>query len=628
MLSKLYLVTDRIGLTPASGEIVCFGDVNNDRYTDLFLLVNSSYLTVYLWEHANYSFAPSMAYIVDDNITTAAAGDFNYDGMLDVLVTGSSGGIPYLHLYIAQNSSNPTAQNIYTQAPLSLTPGALDQPLVLDANGDLKLDVLAISYETQQRVFWINDGTGQSFSQFNLTSTLPPSLVNSNAFADMDGDCKADLIISTLDQNGLPVVQIYINSPADPTLNFITPTMTLPSQAGMGQLTIADFDGDGTNDLLFPVYSTNTIHVVYNIQMPLCSSSLFNENNNGACRDPTSSAGLCVADPQFSISSLTATTNQQNHVVIPLSGVNAHLAPQTATVPLTVRYGDYNFDGYPDLLVPVVTSGGAYMVQLWENIPCTEDLCGNDATEANHRTFQFVNDDTTSALGNITNAYAATFIDLDEDGSLDILVLVDSALNGTKPGHKTIAALYNNIYVDAYFLKTLGLNGVCVSWCEGGVSFPDPKPYGVNYPGGTFKFVVTDLVGTPRSAIGSQLTQSSYLALQTPYILFGLGRTNNYIDELFYGTTYQIDTTTSYATFIGVIPNSQIVIVPEPAAVPSEWQIELYINPSVFTLWVIVAVLATLVLLFGAIMFFRRREKIEDENEKKEMAHLFSFGAL
>ena len=31
MLSKLYLVTDRIGLTPATGEIVCFGDVNNDR---------------------------------------------------------------------------------------------------------------------------------------------------------------------------------------------------------------------------------------------------------------------------------------------------------------------------------------------------------------------------------------------------------------------------------------------------------------------------------------------------------------------------------------------------------------------------------------------------------------------
>jgi len=215
--------------------------------------------------------------------------------------------------------------------------------------------------------------------------------VNSNAFADMDGDCKADLIVSTLDQNGLPVVEIYINSPADSTLNFIQPTMSLPSQPGMGQLTIADYgknsphqmlfysilanqfpiDGDGTNDLLFPVYNTNTIHIVYNIQMPLCSSSLFNENEDGSCRDPTSSAGLCVADPQFNISSLTATTNQQHHVIVPLNTVNAQLAPQTATVPLTVRYGDYNFDGYPDLLVPVINNGGAYIIQLWENIPCT-----------------------------------------------------------------------------------------------------------------------------------------------------------------------------------------------------------------------------------------------------------------
>ena len=81
--------------------------------------MNSSYLTVYLWEHANYSFAPSMAYIVDNNITTAAAGDFNYDGLLDVLVTGSSGGIPYLHLYIAQNSSNPTTQSKQKDVELS-----------------------------------------------------------------------------------------------------------------------------------------------------------------------------------------------------------------------------------------------------------------------------------------------------------------------------------------------------------------------------------------------------------------------------------------------------------------------------------------------------------------------------
>ena len=35
----------------------------------------------------------------------------------------------------------------------------------------------------------------------------------------------------------------------------------------------------------------------------------------------------------------------------------------------------------------------------------------------------------------------------------------------------------------------------------------------------------------------SQLSQSSYLSLQTPYCLIGLGRTNNYVEEMFAGVS-------------------------------------------------------------------------------------------
>jgi len=37
--------------------------------------------------------------------------------------------------------------------------------------------------------------------------------------------------------------------------------------------------------------------------------------------------------------------------------------------------------------------------------------------------------------------------------------------------------------------------------------------------------------------IVAQLSQSNYNALQTPYCLFGLGRTNSYIEELFVGVS-------------------------------------------------------------------------------------------
>ena len=51
------------------------------------------------------------------------------------------------------------------------------------------------------------------------------------------------------------------------------------------------------------------------------------------------------------------------------------------------------------------------------------------------------------------------------------------------------------------------------------------------------KFTVTDLGGTKRMRQGGQLYQSSYLPLQTPYTIFGLGRTSNYIEDFAYGIT-------------------------------------------------------------------------------------------
>jgi integrin alpha FG-GAP repeat containing protein 1 len=112
------------------------------------------------------------------------------------------------------------------------------------------------------------------------------------------------------------------------------------------------------------------------------------------------------------------------------------------------------------------------------------------------------------------------------------------------------------------------LNGVCPSWCSG-VKFPDPKPYGVNLPGGTFKFTLNDLSGTAHVAQGVQLQQSGYLALQTPYVMFGLGRTSNYIEEIFMGVPIS-NGKEHYNSWICIIPNSQVIGFPYPPSSPAE----------------------------------------------------------
>ncbi len=104
-----------------------------------------------------------------------------------------------------------------------------------------------------------------------------------------------------------------------------------------------------------------------------------------------------------------------------------------------------------------------------------------------------------------------------------------------------------------------------------------------------------DSVPHYESSVG-QLPQTSYHALQTPYAFFGLGRTNNYIENLFVGSTK-----TQKHHFInmeGVIPNSKVVISPPVGdQYPSDWKKELYLRPGEWIPLVsLTVVIATLVL--------------------------------
>ena len=168
---------------------------------------------------------------------------------------------------------------------------------------------------------------------------------------------------------------------------------------------------------------------------------------------------------------------------------------------------------------------------------------------------------------------------------------------------------------------------------------------------------------------GGQLYQSSYLPLQTPYTIFGLGRTSNYIEDFAYGITsnevgvvlggliflnnQHQQQEVHYNHWICIIPNSQLVAIPFKPKNPSEyallapflhlsvfsllafflppppsWQLELYISPSDLTLWVILGIFTSLFVLGITVALLQWREKQQDEKEKQENAHIFSFSAL
>jgi len=155
-----------------------------------------------------------------------------------------------------------------------------------------------------------------------------------------------------------------------------------------------------------------------------------------------------------------------------------------------------------------------------------------------------------------------------------------------------------------------------------------------------------DTSGRRSAAQVPQLPQTSYQALNTPYAFFGLGRTNNYIENLFAGAARN-----RVAALEMVIPNSKLVINPGPTS--DEWHKELYLRPGQWIPWVGVIVLGTMFALSGVVLVLHLNEKVryltailnglhfvlllnffffylqrEDELERRRVSHHINFDAL
>lgn len=142
-------------------------------------------------------------------------------------------------------------------------------------------------------------------------------------------------------------------------------------------------------------------------------------------------------------------------------------------------------------------------------------------------------------------------------------------------------------------------------------------------------------------AVG-QLPQTSYHSLQTPYSFFGLGRTNNYIENLFVGST--MHTRQHFISMEGVIPNSKVVILPS-AKEGEAWKRELFLRPGEWIPWVTLTVVVGTILLAVIVFVLHLNEKVrssfgschhvdhlrlqrEDELEKRRASHHINFDAL
>lgn len=501
---------------------------------------------------------------VTGKVEAVIPGDFNYDGSLDILVTFTNQAQKYMQLFL-QSANSFSGQNPI-EIPLD------SQPAALDLDGDLRLEILN-SQNSEISVYKYNNTlveTGKlseyasneskdclSFSQF--TFSYPHSV----GFVDLNKDCLSDLFM-TVEYSGQTYFEIWLNA-KDGTYCKV---QSDPAPSGTRQVSFVDFDRNGVEDIVFAVCDgqdcseKNEIHIVYN----------FNKVSNDC--------SFSFSDlSSFELKDLSLTENSKYKTIVKLDDKFY----DDADFPVMVRFGDLNLDGYPDALVTLTNNSESY-VQYLRNSECSHCTAGR-------RTLKIDSEGDMSKLQEVKGTVFGCFFDLDDKGVLDIIVVSQNSSTFQ------VTSFYNNFQSDTFHLKALALNG----HSKGG--------YSSAYPGAVFMFTLTELDMSKVVMHSTQMPLTSFYALYTPYCVYGLGRTNSYIEEFYVALPLKKN---NYRAWTPIIPNSYLIASPDKDKT-DDWYLELFASPT-DQIGIIIGVCCACMLLIGLIVIYNYfKEKREDK---------------
>lgn len=432
----------------------------------------------------------------------------------------------------------------------------------------------------------------------DLENGCVPLNSQSHAFADFDGDGLADLLLTCKSSGpggAASYLKLLLSDEKDSS--FISPPVTVDLPEGHGPISLGDFNADGSTDLFFAVCnppetcsSENSIRILLNTQRPFCT-----QHGQKNCKVL---ADIMEADKEFN--------GFKESIIIDL---DQNFKIRT-DVPLTI--GDYNVNGFPDVLA-VVKNGQSAAIHavLLENVLKDGKRTLTRSTRG------------TEQLEGISGVTGTAFVNLYQDGPPDIIL----NYQGGDSGKSKIQTIQNGFVQDAFFLRTEALNGVCPAPCmsknTGSLAH---RPYGSSFPGPTVKFSFTDFDGSLRIRAASQSPQSGAGRINSPFLFFGLGRTNNFVELLAVRTPSRLGP--NIARKAGLVPNSDLIINSPTADSPNSFHFELHILPGQYFLWVLVSIATSLIVLGSLTAYFKWREIQQDNEERKRAIHSINFDAL
>lgn len=486
-------ITNAVFGNVLDGMPAAFGDFNSDELTDIFVIRKNGKTLEILFANEREPLLRSTNFTCTfkNRITSIVPGDYDGNVFMDVLVTTLDDNDHFTDVYILWNDDR-ILNCSGALKPLIKMSG---QPLTIDYNQDMIIDLFGTDTDNH-RTFWIFDNTRSEPEALamNTTNFLPPASIrspHSNAFLDLNGDFYPDIMITTSEyfeiwhgsNNGFN----YFDKISWP-YNIID-----TSNGHIGQSLYLDVELKGELDLVLPICFNKD-----------CTNSTIAVYNNGW--------------HNMDINFKDSTGDTWGFLPYEKKG-------QLYTDAITLRGGDFNMDGYPDLLATLKSSKTNKIRSfLLINSPCIKN-CENIK-----RTFKIEDWNALDSFRNET--IMAVFYDFYQNGILDvILVQYDSVQDKYQTG-----AFKNDLDYDASFIKVMVLTGLTNSNYPllPGTLGKKKRTYGTNLPGPSISYETTQ-EGINRKAIAAQLPQSAHFSLNLPYTTFGLGRTPNFVEKLLVG---------------------------------------------------------------------------------------------
>lgn len=374
------------GMTPIG---VVTGDLNNDGNVDLVVSSNAGDVSVFLGTGTG-AFGASTTYAMTSSLNSAALGDFNRDGLLDLAVDGSLSMFVRLNVgagvfgaattypitaggrgvtsadlnndgYLDLISIRGAAVNVLLGAAggtfgaavaYATVAGGFDVDTV-DWNHDGRLDIVTANSTNNTFSLLLNTGSGT----FGAATTIASDVLHplGLAVAEVTGDAWPEVIAGaeTSDPN---VVTLFANQ----TGVFVT-TKAFSSAGGVVRnLATADFDRDGNTDIAVS-HETNQVSVSLGSGNGEFGSPVF--YNAG-----TNTQGIAAADfnndGHVDIVTTNATSNTFS-ILLGRGGIGSDgsfrsgVSTFVGSDPEALDRGDINQDGADD--VATAHPGGAFV---------------------------------------------------------------------------------------------------------------------------------------------------------------------------------------------------------------------------------------------------------------------------